>query len=166
MSYNSADKYTFLISMNHIIFFLSLFLLPSLNLKSQSNTYASEELEIINLINRHRSSIGKKALKIDSYLSRIAYRHSKNMAYKRIQFGHFEMRKRLKKIINRYEHFNSYAENVATKQKTPREVVESWLNSPTHRENIEGNYNFCGISIVCNPQGQKFYTHIFVNGTP
>jgi uncharacterized protein YkwD len=37
-----------------------------------------------------------------------------------------------------------------------------WINSPGHRENIEGDYNLSGIGIYKNRNGVLYFTHIFI----
>ncbi len=53
-------------------------------------------------------------------------------------------------------------ENIAYNYNTPKSIVNAWLNSPTHKENIEGDYTHFGISIRTNPDGKKYYNNIFV----
>ena len=52
-------------------------------------------------------------------------------------------------------------ENVAYNFSTSKAVVNSWLNSPTHKKNIVGDYTHFGISIRQNPEGKNYYTNIF-----
>ncbi len=49
-----------------------------------------------------------------------------------------------------------FAENIAWNQRTPREVVTSWMNSPGHRANILGRYRFIGVSDASYYWCQRF----------
>jgi uncharacterized protein YkwD len=53
-------------------------------------------------------------------------------------------------------------ENIAYNYNTPEAAVTAWLNSPSHKQNIEGDYTNFGISIRVSPEGKSYYTNIFV----
>ncbi len=57
---------------------------------------------------------------------------------------------------------NAAAENVAYGQMSAEEVVDGWLHSPGHRQNIEGDYNLTGIGVAQNKDGVIYFTQIFV----
>ena len=55
-------------------------------------------------------------------------------------------------------------ENVATNQGFPdpaETAVQGWLDSPPHRENIEGDFNLAGVGIAENADGLFYFTQIF-----
>ncbi|WP_299216693.1 CAP domain-containing protein [uncultured Dokdonia sp.] len=54
------------------------------------------------------------------------------------------------------------SENVAFGYRTAQAVVDGWLNSPSHKEAIEGNFTHSGISVAQTENGINFFTHIFV----
>ena len=54
------------------------------------------------------------------------------------------------------------SENVAFGYRTAQAVVDGWLNSPSHKEAIEGNFTHSGISVAQTESGINFFTHIFV----
>ncbi len=139
-----------------------MFSLFSATLNAQKDEFSAEQLEILNLINRHRQSIGKNSLQMDAFLCTIAMTHSEKMAKRRIRFGHSGFKRRIRKTKNQYENSYRYAENVAAGQKTPKQVVDAWLKSPGHRKNIEGDYNFCGLAVARNKRGVPYYTHFFM----
>ena len=53
-------------------------------------------------------------------------------------------------------------ENVAFGYKDPWEVVQAWINSPAHRDTMEGNYTHAGLGIRKDVFGTYFYTLILV----
>ncbi|WP_255554392.1 CAP domain-containing protein [Tenacibaculum sp. AHE15PA] len=55
----------------------------------------------------------------------------------------------------------SFGENVASRQRNAQEVVTVWLNSPGHRENIEGNYTHTGIGIKKDSKNNYYFTQLF-----
>ena len=54
------------------------------------------------------------------------------------------------------------SENIAYNYNSAQSVLTAWLNSPTHKQNIEGDFTDFGISIRVNSTGKKYYTNIFV----
>jgi uncharacterized protein YkwD len=55
------------------------------------------------------------------------------------------------------------AENIAYNYSTSNSALIAWLNSPWHKENLDGDYTHFGISISVNPEnGKKYYTNIFM----
>ena len=54
------------------------------------------------------------------------------------------------------------AENVASGQRSAKEVVEGWMNSEGHRANIlQGNYTEIGIGVAKAANGALYYTQVF-----
>ena len=95
------------------------------------------ENEVIALVNTERAKQHIQGLDIDWELSRVARIKSQDMANKNY-FSHqsptygspFDMMKHFG------IHYTSAGENIASGQKTPEQVMESWMNSQGHRENI------------------------------
>jgi len=59
------------------------------------------------------------------------------------------------------------AENIASGQSTPAQVMAGWMNSPGHRANILGNYNRLSVG-VCEKNGRLHWAQMFIleRGTP
>ena len=57
---------------------------------------------------------------------------------------------------------NVVSENVAYGFNSAESVVNAWLNSPSHRENIEGNFTDFDISAEKNNEGKWYFTNIFI----
>ena len=54
------------------------------------------------------------------------------------------------------------SENVAYAYSNAQSVVNAWLNSDGHRQNIEGDFTDFDISAEQNANGQWYFTNIFV----
>ncbi len=121
----------------------------------------SMEEEILGLVNEHRKSMGLQGFKADENESRIAAKHSQNMASGKVGFGHSGFNARAKSIQKTNASVTAVAENVAEGQMTARQVVDGWLNSPGHRKNIEGNYMLTGIGYAPDKKGNLYFTQIF-----
>ena len=103
-----------------------------LNIPNIDNVKNVEE-EVLSLVNQERSKIGLKPFQMDWELSRVARMKSKIWP-KRITFSHtsptygspFDMMKQFG--ISSV----TAGENIASGQTTPKEVMESWMNSQGH----------------------------------
>jgi uncharacterized protein YkwD len=40
-------------------------------------------------------------------------------------------------------------------------VIDGWIHSPGHRQNILGHYNLTGIAIAYDSQHKPYYTQVF-----
>jgi uncharacterized protein YkwD len=55
------------------------------------------------------------------------------------------------------------AENVAYNFNNANTVLQAWLDSPSHKANLDGEYTHVGISISVNAtNGKKYYTNMFM----
>lgn len=119
------------------------------------------EVEILQLINRHRTTLGFAPLAFYEPIQQISLQHSNNMANGSVPFGHDGFAERANQLIELLRG-TAASENVAMGQRTAAEVVKSWLSSEGHRKNIEGDYNLTGISVVKNPDGDYLFTQVFI----
>jgi uncharacterized protein YkwD len=118
------------------------------------------ELEIVELVNRHRATLGLRPLTISKAITAPSKVHSQNMAAGRVGFSHtgFDYRTaEIRKAIGGV----GFAENLAYGQTTAASVVDSWLKSPGHRKNIEGDFTHIGIGIAQSKDKTLYYTQIF-----
>jgi uncharacterized YkwD family protein/spore coat assembly protein SafA len=122
---------------------------------SQTSAYASQ---VATLVNQERAKAGLKPLASDSALSAMALIKAKDM-YNNHYFDHnsptygspFDM---MKSNGIRY----TYAgENIAMGQKTPQDVMNGWMNSPGHRQNIlSPNFTKIGVAYYNGEWVQEF----------
>lgn len=127
------------------------------NLDAQSEV----EIEVWELINEHRISENLSSLQLDSTISHIARRHSRDMAEGRVPVGHDGFSERAEAIIAQIGG-SSVAENVAAGYESAETVVAGWINSSGHRQNIEGEYNLTGVGVTYGDDGTPYYTQIFL----
>lgn len=124
-------------------------------------SYNDSELEVIDLINDYRVSIGLNALQSNSYVSQVSEKHNEYMISKKV-ISHDNFTARAKNIINVVK-AKKVGENLAFNYKTSKGAFEAWLKSPVHKQNLDGDYTHCGISIsVDSTTGNIYYTNIFV----
>ncbi|KYP14947.1 MAG: hypothetical protein A1D16_16710 [Flavihumibacter sp. CACIAM 22H1] len=131
--------------------------------KLESNlTAASLEQSILTEVNEYRKQMKLAPLRVNSVIATEAGLHSQAMARKQVAFGHGGYGGRVKRISIRLEGLVGSAENVAVGKMSAKEVVKRWLNSPTHRKNIEGPYNLTGIGVSKDATGRFYYTQLFI----
>lgn len=120
------------------------------------------ESAILVHINQYRQQHGLSQLKMDSRISREARKHSLDMARHAMPFGHQYFNKRIAQLHKEIKNSNAGAENVAFNYKSAQDVVNNWVKSPGHKQNIEGNYNLTGIGIARDTNGKIYFTQIFL----
>ncbi len=125
-----------------------------------SYNYNTSELETMQLINEYRVSIGLNALEKNNHISYKCEEHNKYMVSNNV-VNHNDFTSRSDNLINVLG-AKKVGENVAYNYKTSEAALKAWLESPGHKENIEGNYTHFGISVTTDASGKKYYTNIFV----
>ena len=115
-------------------------------------------------VNKYRGSLGLTPLKFNASIAKQAKIHSTKMAQQKVEFSHKGFQGRLKALEDTID-YRSAAENVAYNMgyKNPAEkVVKGWIKSDGHRKNMEGDYNLTGIGVAVNPDGEYYFTQIFI----
>ena len=134
----------------------------------QSDRSSEEQISqaelVLKLVNQERSKAGVPALTLSQQLTDIANTKAKDMADNNY-FSHqsptygspFDMLKRCGVSF-------SYAgENIAAGQKTPEEVMHSWMNSSGHRANIlNANFTELGVGYYEGGSYGVYWTQTFI----
>ena len=117
------------------------------------------EAQVADLVNQERSKAGLKPLTLRADISKVAEAKSQDMVNKGY-FSHqsptygspFDMMKKFN--IN----YRTAGENIAQGQRTPGEVMDAWMKSPGHRQNIlSAQYDSIGVGEV-----NKTWTQMFI----
>ena len=62
-------------------------------------------------------------------------------------------------------HYSAAGENIAAGQRSPEEVMNSWMNSSGHRANIlNKNFDTIGIGFVEGGKYGTYWTQLFTGG--
>lgn len=134
----------------------------TLNIPGIDNIVLDYENEVIRLVNEQRVKNGLKKLQADWQLSRVARFKSQDMKDNNY-FSHtspvygspFEM------IKNFGISYRSAGENIAKGQRTPKAVVNAWMNSSGHRANIlNSTYTKIGVGYVAEG---NYWTQMFIS---
>ncbi len=120
----------------------------------------SIEIEILELLNAHRISIGLPTLSNHGVIKAVAFTHTDYMVeVDNVSHDNFYQRKN--SLMNN-ANASKVSENVAYAYSSAESVVNAWLNSDGHRQNIEGDFTDFDISAEQNANGQWYYTNIFM----
>ncbi|WP_303316801.1 CAP domain-containing protein [Flavivirga abyssicola] len=115
---------------------------------------------ILQLVNEHRSSIGKQILETNILAEDLAEEHNMFMISQG-NIGHENFDYRANRLFDE-ENARGVGENVAFKQVSAQQVMTAWLNSTDHRKNIEGNFSHIGVSVVKSESGIYYFTQLFL----
>jgi uncharacterized protein YkwD len=98
---------------------------------------APVQRQVLALVNEHRDRAGCDGLTPDRRLITAANRHAAEMA-RHGYFAHRSLdgRGTAERVSDAGYEWSRYGENIARGQDSPAEVVDGWMNSPEHRENI------------------------------
>lgn len=129
--------------------------------QNQSQQLSNYEQKVVELTNQERTERGLSPLKISTELSKVAREKSRDMAENNY-FSHnsptygspFDMMKQFGIT------YKTAGENIARGQSTPQEVVNGWMNSEGHRENIlNSSFTHIGVGYVENG---NYWTQQFI----
>ncbi|TJY34027.1 CAP domain-containing protein [Pontimicrobium aquaticum] len=118
------------------------------------------EIEILELINNHRITLGLNALNDMSQIKATAYSHTDYMRDKQ-EVSHDNFYQRSSSLKNN-PGATKVGENVAYGFSSAQSVVNAWLNSDGHREIIEGDFTNFDVSAEKDQNGKWYYTNIFI----
>ncbi len=129
-----------------------------------TNSLASYEQQVFELVNKERVARGLGTLKYSTDVAYVARVKSQDMIDKKY-FAHesptygspFKM---MEKFGLR---FSAAGENIAYGQKTAAEVMNAWMNSAGHRANIlSQTYTTIGVGVAKAANGTLYWTQEFI----
>jgi len=118
------------------------------------------EIEIMELINAYRINEGLSPLNQHNTVKAVAYTHTDYMIeVDNVSHDNFFLRK---ESLQTNADANIVSENVAYGFNSAASVVNAWINSPSHKDNIEGDYTDFDVSAEQNEAGKWYFTNIFI----
>jgi uncharacterized protein YkwD len=118
------------------------------------------EVEILELINNHRLSMGLTALSDMTMVKSVAFTHTDYMVDNN-EVSHANFYKR-SDYLKAKAGATKVSENVAYGYSSAESVVRAWLKSDGHRTNIEGDFTNFDLAAEQNAEGKWYYTNIFI----
>lgn len=124
-------------------------------------SYNQDEMALVKVVNDYRVSQGLSELTLINHISFKSEEHNDYMIENNVvNHDYFNQRAHnIKSVLGAV----TVGENVAYNFSTANAALHAWLQSPGHKENIEGDYTHFGVSISINPDnGKKYFTNIFM----
>ena len=127
-----------------------------------ADTVAAYEQEVFDLVNQIREENGLEPFVYNETLAETARAHSQDMI-DRDFFDHYnpDGKSPFDRMRDNGLSFSMAAENIAAGQRTPEEVVESWMNSEGHRANILGDCKELGVGLALGGHYGYYWTQCF-----
>ena len=126
-----------------------------------SYNYNDVELKLVTLINNHRAAMGLNTLEVINHISYKSEEHNVYMIDNKV-VNHDYFQQRTNNLVQVLD-AERVGENVAYNYQTAESAMAAWLNSPSHKANIEGDYTHMGISVTVDViTGKKYYTNMFM----
>ncbi|MFS4481427.1 CAP domain-containing protein [Hyunsoonleella sp. 2307UL5-6] len=120
----------------------------------------SIEMEILELINNHRLSIGLNPLQSMTIIKSTAFTHTDYMVdTQTVSHANFFTRSNYLKNNTGAKHVS---ENVAYGFTSAKSVVGAWMRSEAHKKNIEGDYTNFEVSAEKGADDKWYFTNIFI----
>ncbi|MFG2331529.1 sigma-70 family RNA polymerase sigma factor [Streptomyces sp. NPDC048604] len=134
---------------------------PTREATSGGGGSSSAAQQVVALVNSERSKAGCGPVTGNALLDRAAQGHSEDMAARDF-FDHTnpDGDGPGERVTAAGYRWSTYGENIAMGQRTPQDVMNSWMNSPGHRANIL-NCSFKEIGIGIHNAGGPYWTQVF-----
>ena len=127
-----------------------------------ADTVAAYEQEVFDLVNQIREENGLEPFVYNETLAETARAHSQDMIDRNF-FSHTnpDGEDPFDRMRDNGLSFSMAAENIAAGQRTPEEVVNSWMNSEGHRANILGGCEELGVGLALGGSYGYYWTQCF-----
>lgn len=137
--------------------------------KKDALKITEDEQAVIDLTNAERKKAEKdgkpldlKPLKMNPKLMDAARKHAENMATQDKLEHVLDEKTPADRVKAAGYKYRACGENIAWNAKTPKAVVEGWMNSEGHRENIlKPEYSEIGVAVVKNKKGERYWVQVF-----
>lgn len=134
----------------------------TVNNTTNSSTTKNYANEVMRLVNQQRAKAGLSAFTTNNSLTAAANKRAQEIA---ISFSHTRPNgSGFSTVLKEYSvSYNAAGENIAYGQRSPKEVVNAWMNSPGHRANIlKSKFKKLGIGVY-QKNGTYYWTQEFTN---
>jgi uncharacterized protein (TIGR03000 family) len=130
------------------------------------STPSATEMRVLELVNEQRKSRGVGPFSLSDKLMTAARMHSANMALQQTLSHPLDGKDFWQRIVDTGYTPSTAAENIAQGAPDAAAVVQMWMESEGHRENIlSPEYREIGIGFTTAPNGETFWTQVFASHT-
>ena len=117
------------------------------------------ELEVINAVNNYRVSQGLRTLEFSAIAYEYATEHNTYMIEEG-KISHDNFNKRSSDLsVDANTDFVS--ENLGKDFYTADQILQAWINSPTHKAVMEGDVTYTAVSVKADVDGVLYFTQLF-----
>jgi len=136
--------------------------LPAAQGQPKTLRLTEDEQNLLALINAERSKQDLPALKANLQLFEVARAHAANMAKQRALDHKLDGKTPYDRIKDAGYKYALAAENLARGDVSLTEIVQAWMKSKMHRENIlDTEFKEIGIGLAKDGMGETYYTQVF-----
>ena len=125
---------------------------------------AAMEQNVLIFVNQYRRAHHLSPLQQSAHYAQISRQHC--LAMQRKNDIHHKGFSKRAALVRKHAPRARVSENVGFNYgyTTPeKHVVDSWINSPGHRVNMQGNYHSTGIGVTKSRDGKCYFSQLFVN---
>lgn len=130
----------------------------------QASSLSEFQKKVVELVNVERAKVGAKPLTANVELSKVATIKSQDMIDKNYFDHNSPTYGSPSNMIKQFGiNYSAVGENIAYGQRTPEDVMNSWMNSEGHKRNIlNPNFEEIGVGIAKNSNGTIYWTQMFI----
>jgi uncharacterized protein YkwD len=135
--------------------------MPPVPMPAKPAEATTTECELIEMTNAERTKSGLAPLMADPLLSIAARQHSANMA-RQGKLDHTLDEKGVDQRLTALGYrWSGCGENIAEGQRSPAQVIETWMNSEDHRNNmLSTKISRIGVAVANAANGQRYWTMV------
>jgi uncharacterized protein YkwD len=123
---------------------------------------SKDEQALLDLVNAERKKAELPALKTNTRLMAAARDHGANMAKQEKAAHVLDDKQPADRVKAAGYAFSRLGENVAWNQRSPKEVMEDWMKSQAHKDNIlKKDYTEIGVAVVKSKKGEPYWVQVF-----
>ncbi|PKB00355.1 Cysteine-rich secretory protein family protein [Flavobacteriaceae bacterium MAR_2009_75] len=134
-------------------------LYESVSATTKEVVISSMEQEVIDVVNKYRTSIGLSSLKFSSIAYNHAISHNDYMVSEGvISHDNFDLRA---SNLSLDANADFVSENLGMDFTNADDILEAWKNSPTHKKVMEGDFEYTAVSVTADQNGVFYFTQLF-----
>lgn len=131
--------------------------------ENPGDTMSQFQQEVVELVNQERAKAGLNPLTVNADVTAAArircVEQTSSFSHTRPNGSSFST-----VLDEQGVNYMSAGENIAYGQRTPKEVMNAWMNSQGHRENIlNSRYTSIGVGCYQAPNGTLYWTQLFIS---
>jgi uncharacterized protein YkwD len=123
-----------------------------------------DEQRVVDLINQERKKENLPPLKVNPVLTQVARAHTANMAMQGKMDHNLDGKSPFDRIKAAGYKYSLAAENLAVGDLPLKDVIQAWMKSKIHRDNIlTKDFTETGIGIANGAKDKVYYTQVFAD---